>query len=571
MLLVSSLKVLILRALACIYVVSGEGFLKATHLWSVDHDAAFQQAMASVMSCRTAGEDYSQHHVAQVERALSPMWHALPKNGQGRVEWKMLRYLAHRYFLQQSSLRIRGLEPVREVNDSQTGAAEILRKHGPSLVQSALESKRSSSGFSFEDAVALVGTVEQLVFESESTLLEKVFTIYGKPMRQMLTKQQLLHLLEGYILLWMVGGHMDDQEVVDLLIANRTELEIGIPHWSSISGMINGLITDMAYSRQQNPKVGYGQLVMSQAFSFEDAHQVVGALTTTFASFWESVCQEVKTSLEVMDYTNTGRVKLSDFYGANVDGVWHFGESEAYLREIGAMDESSAWNGKQVIISNYIQGASNCIVHSEHYFLCCLNECEGIMKEIERDMNGSPLASPEEIFDTLANITTLDDEPPKLTSMLRNQLEKIAEAHFGKVPLHGRLFAQWLHYVFPRECPFPHKTGSIKASATSAPKDYGDSFFATEEEVKIYASTRNTTILEVSALEDELMSQWSEEEELIADYSLHLRTPWQKNNIAWVGVFGSSLIALLLKVVSRGKPSSHVVGGYQYQPKVHFV
>ena len=136
-------------------------------------------------------------------------------------------------------------------------------------------------------------------------------------------------------------------------------------------------------------KVGYGQLVMSQAFSFEDAHQVVGALTTTFASFWESVCQEVKTSLEAMDYTNTGRVKLSDFYGANVDGVWHFGESEAYLREIGAMDESSVWNGKQVIISNYIQGASNCIVHSEHYFLCCLNECEGIMKEIERDMNGS--------------------------------------------------------------------------------------------------------------------------------------------------------------------------------------
>merc|ERR1719277_2062553 len=101
------------------------------------------------------------------------------------------------------------------------------------------------------------------------------------------------------------------------------------------------------------------------------------------------------------------------------------------------------------------------------------------MKDIERDAD-SPLVAPETILHTVANITALDDEPPKLTSMLKNQLEHIAKTHGGNVPLHGRLFAQWLHYVFPRECPFPHKAGSIMPSS---PKDYGDSYVATDEEI----------------------------------------------------------------------------------------
>ena len=35
-------------------------------------------------------------------------------------------------------------------------------------------------------------------------------------------------------------------------------------------------------------------------------------------------------------------------------------------------------------------------------------------------------------------------------------MEQVASHHGGKVPLHGRLFAQWLHHAFPRECPYPH-------------------------------------------------------------------------------------------------------------------
>merc|ERR1719277_1977312 len=44
---------------------------------------------------------------------------------------------------------------------------------------------------------------------------------------------------------------------------------------------------------------------------------------------------------------------------------------------------------------------------------------------------------------------------------LRHRLLEVAKLHGGLVPLHGRLFAQWLHYAYPRECVFPHVAGTI--------------------------------------------------------------------------------------------------------------
>merc|ERR1719401_1088464 len=44
---------------------------------------------------------------------------------------------------------------------------------------------------------------------------------------------------------------------------------------------------------------------------------------------------------------------------------------------------------------------------------------------------------------------------------LQVRLEEVAKHHGGLVPLHGRLFAQWLHYAYPRECQFPHIAGAI--------------------------------------------------------------------------------------------------------------
>ena len=38
--------------------------------------------------------------------------------------------------------------------------------------------------------------------------------------------------------------------------------------------------------------------------------------------------------------------------------------------------------------------------------------------------------------------------------------QEVADHHGGRVPLHGRLFAQWMHLAYPMECPFPHLAGA---------------------------------------------------------------------------------------------------------------
>merc|ERR1719235_277437 len=100
----------------------------------------------------------------------------MPKNSIGRIDQKSLRYMAHRYFMQKANLQIRGFEPSRVVNSTHQGHAEILSQRVPAFVEMMLEGPRASSGFTLEDAVAMVMTLQQLIYDSEAHLLEKVFT-----------------------------------------------------------------------------------------------------------------------------------------------------------------------------------------------------------------------------------------------------------------------------------------------------------------------------------------------------------------------------------------------------------
>merc|ERR1719265_1672134 len=339
---------------------------------------------------------------------------------------------------------------------------------------------------------------------------------------------------------WMVG---DDPEAVRALLRNQTLREKYIPHWNGLVEFAEGQAKALEFQRQQAPeerqRIGISSATknaLSMQFSFDEVQEVVGSITKTFASFWESECQSMKSGLLDMDAHATGRVPLSKFYGTALDSEWRLGESEEYLREMGVLDETSSWKGKQVIIPNYMQAASNCIVATQHYLVCCINECESLLTEIEMRI-AAPTATPSEILAIVQNMTSPvsedDDAPLRLDKSLTSQLEQVALSTGGKVPLHGRLFAQWLHYVFPRECPFPHKTGVV-SSAT--PSEYGESHIATTEDMRQYAADATSLDIPESLGKDELqwMSQWSEDEELTLDYSLELRAPWEWSSLVVV-------------------------------------
>lgn len=536
--------------------------LRASHSAAAMLDDSLGTAMGEALGC---GGQVDEDHLASIERDIRPSWLTLPKSSAGRVDRRSLRYVVHRHFSRRSALHIRGFEPNRPTNASGWGEDDILGLRVPAFVETVLQSKHKlENGFDLSDAALMIATLEQLIFDSESATLEQVYNLHRRPITNSMSTESLSGVLESYMVHWMMG---EDKEGIRVLLNNRTLLETAFPHWHALSDFVRGEVKTKLYKRQRNPSAGQNPL--NSQFTFDDAHSIVGGITRSFASYWESECTSMKTALVSMDVHHTGRVPLAKFYRSALETDWRFGESESYLRELGALDETNTWHLKQVIIPNYIQATSNCIVSSSHYSVCCVNDCEAHLADIENAV-GAPAASVDRLLSIVGNMTsTLDEDTEvKLEGSLTQQLEQIAATSGGEVPLHGRLFAQWLHYVFPRECAFPYKMGEISASS---PSQFGDGYIASEEDMKRHALTTNETELPLSIPKEDLewMSQWSPEEELLSD-DVALHAPWESSrNLAWGGLLMVLIAWGLFGVSGLGRKSNTSGGILPVHSKSH--
>lgn len=556
-------------AISCFAVAESDGFLgnhvRPSSISLKLRAEEFQAAANAVMGCGTSAADLS-----SIQSLLEPMWAVLPKNRHGNVEWRMMRYVAHRYFMRKSGLLIRGLEPARKVNDSHFGEAEILHERVPGFVEVLRSGVLQDGGFSLPDATALVATLEQLIHESEVHTLERVYKENNLRFDAEVPSNKLFDVAEEYMVNWMLG---EDPNTIHRAMRSHHILSEIIPKWDDVRHYATGAVRALVTAQQRAPRPGHSRAGFVGLHSFADAHEVVAGITRSFASYWDAECQSIKTALSNLDKSKTGRVSLVQFYGANSDGEWRFGESEGYLRELGALEEGPL-GSKHILIANYLQGASNCIVARENYLVCCMNECEGYLHQIE-DAVGGPVAKPELILSLVQNMTDFDDDAPSIDKSLKTQLERIASIHGGSVPIHGRLFAQWLHYVFPYECAFPHKAGTVK---TTSIDEYGSKSYAETEEIESHAALRNEEMAAAAAGQVELesaaemqwMSQWSEEEELQADYDFEFRDP-RRRKIAML--YLGALVFLILvsvggSVVFSGPGKAC---GDSDKPRAHFV
>merc|ERR1712232_94003 len=131
----------------------------------------------------------------------------------------------------------------------------------------------------------------------------------------------------------------------------------------------------------------------------------------------------------------------------------------------GALDDSTPTNPR-VIVANYILAPSNCVASSKFYSVCCLDECEDLVDHLEREIQ-APAATPQRITELVAAMPSSTTRANHtIAPHLLGRLDEIAAANDGMVPLHGRMFAQWMHHVYPRECPYPHLSGTTTALRT---------------------------------------------------------------------------------------------------------
>merc|ERR1740120_338399 len=199
----------------------------------------------------------------------------------------------------------------------------------------------------------------------------------------------------------------------------------------------------------------------SEEFSFGRVIEEVQELNDRLGAFQDIECRSIKAALADMEFRNTGRVLLSDFYREGLKHKFLFVEHVDYLRNLGALDESEPKH-PSVIIANYLASPANCLVSTSFHSVCCLDECEGLMGRLERSIS-APIASPERVAELVSALPSDSvDAPRNLSASLMSRLRDIADHHDGSVPLHGRLFAQWMHHAYPLECPYPHVGGMIQ-------------------------------------------------------------------------------------------------------------
>lgn len=436
---------------------------------------------------------------------LYPSFTALDKNDQGLLDWSSVRYLVHNYFATEHGWVIRGLEPLKAASPLSDVATDdsliLLQDKVPYFLSTMLEGERAQ-GFGLDDVVRLLTVLEQLILDETLSTLHAAYFVNDFADDATLTDAQLDTMLESFLLLFAFGNRRDKwnhaQHAVD-----RKRVHKLWPDWDRREAVIKDIHRNYVYANMH--QVGP---FTENRFSFEDAAKFSAMAAQQFGKIHDIECLDLKDGLAELDPAMSGRVPLKSFYKKGKIGYWHLGESADYLRQLGALDESSSL-GPQVIIPNYVNAVSNCDAPSDYFSVCCINECESLLNQFERHIK-APTATVPQILAFAANLSSPTVLAPRnLSSLLTGSLSEAAGLHGGKVRLHGRLFAQWLHFAFPQECPFPHMSDTANPmTPTEWKQSTGQTIAATEKEWYQVIESSETYVAEPT------LAMWTLDEEM---------------------------------------------------------
>merc|ERR1719322_2046750 len=439
--------------------------------------------------------------LGQIEDALRPTFAALPKGVQGTVGAPGARYALHRLFVNRHGWQVKGLEPGGE---AWTGVspAVALGERVPSSVRDLFEERVGRRGLDLHELAVLASTLENLIHGEAVGRLRTAYELEQQsPQGGPLTQDEVAEVTDTYMAIYIMGANVSAMPR-ELLQRRRGSVKKWYPSWPETQRFLREVQREVA--------------PVSGALTFDDVTAVVEEVGERFGRFQDAECRTLKSDLVgIEEAPGSGRVRLADFYGSALrDGKWQFSEKADYLREPGALDDSDP-SALRVIIPNYLNSASNCLASSAYYGVCCIDECEALLGHLERRI-GAPTGRAAEIAELVAALPSASQPANRtLPAGLVGRLEQVAEHHGGRVPLHGRLFAQWLHHAYPRECPYPHVSGTTRPERAEVWQEAGREVAASEEEMRQHVEAghgaRRSDCVEGSLCSD----MWTMEEELV--------------------------------------------------------
>jgi len=428
--------------------------------------------------------------VAGIEDGLRSTFASLPKDGHGKLGHDAVRYVLHRYFVQRNGWFIKGLEPNGETW-SDASAPEAMKEWVPNYLQSLMEQRLGDEGTSLRELAIVAAALEDLIDMEAKGRMETAFSIHDLPARGTVSEEQLREVIDTYFVMFLLAGNFSASDREDALY--KTE---------AFAATYTGW--DEAYTWMQDL---LDTRMKDEAYDFQKASRMVEDIGEQYYKFNDMECRDLKVTLSEMEGNKAGRVRLSQFYKKSLYSHWRFTEKADYLRILGALDESDP-SSPQVIVPNYIMARPNCLESSNLYAICCRNECEELMGHLETRI-GTSSADPKEIVELVSALASdTVDAPRELPVGLVDKLEQVAAGSGGRVPLHGRLFAQWMHHAYPRECPYPSPGGAAAGPPGKALHARGDEHMLSDADLQEQVAIHAEGVETVSEL------PWNAEEEL---------------------------------------------------------
>eukprot|EP00411_Alexandrium_monilatum_P125784 CAMPEP_0175655760 /NCGR_PEP_ID=MMETSP0097-20121207/12062_1 /TAXON_ID=311494 /ORGANISM="Alexandrium monilatum, Strain CCMP3105" /LENGTH=435 /DNA_ID=CAMNT_0016961817 /DNA_START=14 /DNA_END=1318 /DNA_ORIENTATION=- len=358
----------------------------------------------------------------ELEALLGPMYDALPKEGSGLLGHQAVRYALHRLLLQRHGWFVVGLEPTDEALPPYLHSEWV-----PQYLQGLLEQRLGDRGLDLHEVAALAA--------SRGGLPALGPGVRAAALRagERLTSTEADPVLETYMMMYLDGGNFTAASDLGRELA---DFKRQYSDWASAASWMQQIKGRHA-SGGSDGKLGRAEMA-----------SIVRELGERFGAFNDGECRSLKRELVGMEGPKPGRIPLFDFYKKGLYSHWQFNERADYLRVLGALDESDKIH-PSVIVPNYLGSRPNCLAASSMYAVCCRNECEDLMGHLEREI-GSPAAPPRQILALVSRMPSATvNASRKLPDGLAQRLQGVAERHGGRVPLHGRLFAQWMHHAYP--------------------------------------------------------------------------------------------------------------------------
>jgi len=399
-----------------------------------------------------------------LEADLRPMYAALPKGAGGHLGHQAVGYALHRLLLHRHGWFIVGLEPSDEALPPYLHGEWV-----PQYLQGVLEERLGGRGINLHEIAALAAALEDLVHAEAADRIDHVYGLLQLSKLGRISGQDAGRLVEAYMMMYLDNGNFS--ATAEALEAMAGYFRRDYADWASVESWMREILG--RYVRRA------GAAGLDRAAVLK----VVDELGERFGAFNDGECQNLKAELLEMESQRPGRVLLTDFYRRGLYSHWQFNEKKEYLRALGALDESSPLQ-PSVIVPNYVGSRPNCLVASSLYAVCCRNECEDLMAHLELEI-AAPTASPSRIQELVTDLPARSiATPPVLSETLVERLQEIAGRHGGQVPLHGRLFSQWMHHAFPRECPYPHEGANPQTPDEWLRETGQDDIRATDDEVR---------------------------------------------------------------------------------------